>query len=110
MLNYLLLNIILQVNSDFSSKLLRIVEDILHHFKHKNAVNEEHTDGIFPPNSPMQTEDVALEFIKHVCAVLALDHNVHHDILVILLPSRVAVVQHLHHRCVEGSNFYVFTV
>lgn len=84
MLTYLLLNIILQVNSDFSSKLLRIVEDILHHFKHKIAVNEEHTDdGVFPPNFPMPTEDVALEFIKHVCAVLALDHNVHHDILVI---------------------------
>lgn len=27
----------------------------------------------------------ALEFIKHVCAVLALDQNVQHDILVIFV-------------------------
>lgn len=29
------------------------------------------------------TGDPALEFIKHVCAVMALDQNVQHDILVI---------------------------
>jgi DNA polymerase epsilon subunit 1 len=29
--------------------------------------------------------DAALEFIKHVCAVLALDQNVQHDVLVILV-------------------------
>lgn len=28
------------------------------------------------------TGDHALEFIKHVCAVMALDQNVQHDILV----------------------------
>lgn len=32
--------------------------------------------------------DYALEFIKHVCAVLALDHNVQHDVLVIISPRR----------------------
>lgn len=30
------------------------------------------------------TGDPALEFIKHVCAVMALDQTVQHDILVIL--------------------------
>lgn len=29
--------------------------------------------------------DAALEFIKHVCAVLALDQSVQHDVLVILV-------------------------
>lgn len=29
--------------------------------------------------------DAALEFIKHVCAVLALDQNVQHDVLVIFV-------------------------
>lgn len=35
-----------------------------------------------------QAGDPALEFIKQICAVLALDQNVQHDILVILDPFR----------------------
>lgn len=38
------------------------------------------------PTANTLTGDAALEFIKHVCAVLALDQNVQHDILVILFP------------------------
>lgn len=37
----------------------------------------------FPrPDSHPHKGDAALEFIKHVCAVLALDQNVQHDVLV----------------------------
>lgn len=42
------------------------------------AENSQHR----PDGNSVHTGDPALEFIKHVCAVLALDQNVQHDILV----------------------------
>ncbi|KAL6341762.1 hypothetical protein AAG906_038006 [Vitis piasezkii] len=60
-----------QISSYFADKLLRIVRDTVLHMKGMNrSENDQHTG------------DAALEFIKHVCAVLALDQNVQHDILV----------------------------
>ncbi|CAA6660705.1 unnamed protein product [Spirodela intermedia] len=57
-----------QISRYFTEKLLRIVNDILLHFKRSR------TDG-GNAGGPAQ-------FIKHVCAVLALDQHVEHDILV----------------------------
>ncbi|KAK3041245.1 hypothetical protein RJ639_001528, partial [Escallonia herrerae] len=55
-----------QISSYFTDKLLRIVRDA-------KAMSKPH---------PPHTGDPALEFVKHVCAVLALDQNVQHDILI----------------------------
>ncbi|KAK2968076.1 hypothetical protein RJ640_000491, partial [Escallonia rubra] len=55
-----------QISSYFTDKLLRIVRDA-------KAMSKAH---------PAHTGDPALEFVKHVCAVLALDQNVQHDILI----------------------------
>lgn len=73
-----------QISCYFSEKLLKIVCDTLHHFKGKNNVDvgniendaSKHFDSIHSNKG-----NAALEFIKHVCAVLALDQNVQHDIL-----------------------------
>lgn len=68
-----------QISSYFADKLLRIVHDTILHAKAKNkAENSQHR----PDGNSVHTGDPALEFIKHVCAVLALDQNVQHDILV----------------------------
>lgn len=56
------------------------------------------------PASANNKGDAALEFIKHICAVLALDQNVQHDILVMLyrimnfheLPFNCVVIFLLH--------------
>ncbi|PSR89873.1 DNA polymerase epsilon catalytic subunit A like [Actinidia chinensis var. chinensis] len=72
-----------QISSYFADKLLRIVRDTILHMKgiSKSGANQHISDGIpIANNIPMG--DSALEFIKHVCAVLALDQNVQHDILV----------------------------
>ncbi|GFZ17795.1 DNA polymerase epsilon catalytic subunit [Actinidia rufa] len=72
-----------QISSYFADKLLRIVCDTILHMKgiSKSGANQHISDGIpIANNIPMG--DSALEFIKHVCAVLALDQNVQHDILV----------------------------
>ena len=73
-----------QVSSYFTQKLFRIVEDILHHFKGKKKMEGDSATHGFsrPSDSHPHKGDAALEFIKHVCAVLALDQNVQHDILV----------------------------
>lgn len=75
----------LQVSSYFTQKLFRIVEDTLHHFKGKKKMDEgdsaNHGLRQRSDSHPLKG-DAALEFIKHVCAVLALDQNVQHDVLV----------------------------
>ncbi|KAK1323653.1 DNA polymerase epsilon catalytic subunit A [Acorus calamus] len=74
----------IQISSYFSAKLLEIVCDTLHHFKgkSKNAINDPLSHGLQRPDaSHANTGDAALNFIKHVCAVLALDQSVQHDIL-----------------------------
>ncbi|KAK1275110.1 DNA polymerase epsilon catalytic subunit A [Acorus gramineus] len=74
----------IQISSYFSAKLLEIVCDTLHHFKgkSKNEINDPLSHGLQRSDaSHANTGDAALNFIKHVCAVLALDQSVQHDIL-----------------------------
>lgn len=71
----------MQISNYFADKLLRTVSDILHHFKGKNKHElDEPANGESDPHT--HKGDAALEFIKHICAVLVLDQNVQHDILV----------------------------
>ncbi|OVA03605.1 DNA-directed DNA polymerase [Macleaya cordata] len=75
-----------QISSYFTDKLLRIVRDIVHHVKGTNKSGNDGQKSHGLPHvagSNTHTGDAALEFIKHVCAVLALDHNVQHNILVL---------------------------
>lgn len=69
-----------QISNYFADKLLRIVSDILHHFKGKGK-SESVEPANREPGPHTHKGDAALEFIKHICAVLALDQNVQHDIL-----------------------------
>ncbi|KAK9126454.1 hypothetical protein Scep_015300 [Stephania cephalantha] len=73
-----------QISSYFTDKLLKIVRNMVHHLKvvnnsGGNEISQGHARG---GSSNVHMVDAALEFIKHVCAVLILDHNVQHDILV----------------------------
>ncbi|XP_022730050.1 DNA polymerase epsilon catalytic subunit A-like isoform X3 [Durio zibethinus] len=75
-----------QISSYFTEKLLGIVRDIILHMKwlsgsEKNDQQNAHRVPQLASN--LNKGDVALEFIKHVCAVLALDHDVQHDVLVL---------------------------
>ncbi|KAK8952512.1 DNA polymerase epsilon catalytic subunit A [Platanthera zijinensis] len=72
-----------QISCYFSEKLLKIVCDTLHHFKGKSNLDDETKNHCFRhfDDSHSNRGNAALEFIKHVCAVLALDQNVQHDIL-----------------------------
>ncbi|KAF7120543.1 hypothetical protein RHSIM_Rhsim13G0107600 [Rhododendron simsii] len=72
-----------QISSYFAEKLLRIVRDAIHHTKGMNNPSaDQHMSYGHPLVSDIHMGDPALEFIKHVCAVLALDQNVQHDILI----------------------------
>ena len=51
--------------------------------------------GMNRSENDQHTGDAALEFIKHVCAVLALDQNVQHDILVKTCFKYLAIITHL---------------
>ncbi|KAK8513325.1 hypothetical protein V6N12_052522 [Hibiscus sabdariffa] len=69
-----------QISSYFTEKLLGIVRDIVLHMKGMSGsgkVDQQSTHKV------ANKGDAALEFIKHVCAVLALDHSVQHDVLVL---------------------------
>ncbi|KAK9127695.1 hypothetical protein Syun_016492 [Stephania yunnanensis] len=73
-----------QISSYFTDKLLKIVRNMVHHLKvvnnsGGNEISQGHARG---GSSNVHMVDAALEFIKHVCAVLILDQNVQHDILV----------------------------
>ncbi|XP_024985920.1 DNA polymerase epsilon catalytic subunit A-like isoform X2 [Cynara cardunculus var. scolymus] len=72
-----------QIRSHFTDKLLRIVCDTVLHMRGtgKSQAAQDNSSG----NSTIENAykgDPALEFIKHVCAVLVLDQNVQHDILI----------------------------
>ncbi|WOK95843.1 DNA polymerase epsilon catalytic subunit A-like [Canna indica] len=72
-----------QISNYFTEKLLRIVRDILH-FKGRNKGDIDlPTSHVLVNSVESQGNkgDAALEFIKHVCTVLALDQNVQHDVL-----------------------------
>lgn len=68
--------VVLQINSHFSDKLLGVIRDMVVHTKSidRSKKNEQ--------SSEKQRGDATLEFIKHTCAVLALDQTVQHDVLV----------------------------
>ncbi|CAM6102738.1 unnamed protein product [Calypogeia fissa] len=77
-----------KVTSYFTDKLLRIVRDIQRHMtakKHDFEDPDVHASRKFPElaGSHLPMGEPALEFIKHVCAVLALDQRVQHDVLVL---------------------------
>lgn len=76
-----------QIASYFTDKLLRVVRDILRHITAKGRKEDASAEAVsheFPKlaGSHLPMGDGALEFIKHVCAVLALDQHVQHDVLV----------------------------
>lgn len=56
------------------------------HMKEMRSENDQNVSSGNPQLAgDLHKGDAALEFIKHVCAVLALDQNVQHDVLVILV-------------------------
>lgn len=65
-----------KIRSTFTETLLENVQDIVSHMKEMSRSQNAQVTG------SVCKGDYALEFIKHVCAVLALDHNVQHDVLV----------------------------
>ncbi|KAK1354606.1 DNA polymerase epsilon catalytic subunit [Heracleum sosnowskyi] len=67
-----------QVASYFTGKLLGIVRDANLHLKGM----DKSLNGNTQVGNDIYTGDPSLEFIKHVCAVMALDQNVQHDILI----------------------------
>ena len=78
---------VLQISSYFTDKLLGIVRDTIFHMK-ELSISETKQNvplGMQQLAANVNKGDAALEFIKHVCAVLALDQNVQHDILVIFV-------------------------
>ncbi|XP_020536143.1 DNA polymerase epsilon catalytic subunit A isoform X2 [Jatropha curcas] len=73
-----------QISTYFTDKLLGIVRDTLLHMKGINKPEDERqiSSGFSQIGGSIPKGDPALEFIKHVCAVLALDNNVQHEVLV----------------------------
>ncbi|OAY51429.1 DNA polymerase epsilon catalytic subunit A [Manihot esculenta] len=73
-----------QISTYFTDKLLGIVRDTVLHMKGINKFeNDQQISSGFPQLvDNINRGDPALEFIKHACAVLALDHNVQHEVLV----------------------------
>ncbi|KAK4286365.1 hypothetical protein QN277_002926 [Acacia crassicarpa] len=72
-----------QISSYFTDKLLGIVGDIMHHMKEIRLEKDQNVSSGNPQlAADFHKGDAALEFIKHVCAVLALDQSVQHDVLV----------------------------
>lgn len=68
--------VVLQINSHFSDKLLGVIRDMVVHTKSIDISKKN------DQSSEKQRGDATLEFIKHTCAVLALDQTVQHDVLV----------------------------
>ncbi|KAI3461306.1 hypothetical protein Pfo_017969 [Paulownia fortunei] len=73
-----------KIGSDFTDKLLKIVCDPSLHMKGRNKSQSDHniSTGNLPSLNNTHKGDSALDFIKYVCAVLALDQNVQHEVLV----------------------------
>lgn len=79
------MKILLQIRTYFTDKLLKTVCDPNLQMKVMNNSQkiQETPDANSQSYSHVQKGDPALEFIKHVCAVLALDQNVQHEVLVL---------------------------
>ncbi|XP_055836278.1 DNA polymerase epsilon catalytic subunit A-like [Solanum dulcamara] len=73
-----------KIGTYFTDKLLKIVCDPNLQMKvmHNSQKIQETPDANSQSYSHVQKGDPALEFIKHVCAVLALDQNVQHEVLI----------------------------
>ncbi|MCD7471233.1 DNA polymerase epsilon catalytic subunit A [Datura stramonium] len=73
-----------KIRTYFTDKLLKIVCDPNLQMKVLNNSQkiQETPDADSQSNSHVQKGDPALEFIKHVCAVLSLDQNVQHEVLI----------------------------
>ncbi|KAG6779745.1 hypothetical protein POTOM_016140 [Populus tomentosa] len=73
-----------QIGTHFTDKLLGIARDTVLHMKgiNKSENGQQISLGIQQPAGMNRKGDPALEFIKHVCAVLALDQHVQHEVLV----------------------------
>lgn len=73
-----------KIQTYFTEKLLKIVCDPNLQMKVLNSSQkiQETPDANSKSYSHIQKADPALEFIKHVCAVLALDQNVQHEVLI----------------------------
>jgi len=54
--------------------------------------NNQSTSGLPPLTGDVHRGDASLEFIKHVCAVLALDQSVQHEVLVIIVLVMLATL------------------
>lgn len=77
-----LVNAPTQINSHFSDKLLKVVRDMVLHKGINRSEDHGHGSAESSRHSSERKEDFTLEFIKHICAVLALDQTVQHDVLV----------------------------
>lgn len=75
----------MQIGTHFTDKLLGIIRDTVLHMKgiNKSENGQQISLGIQQSAGMNHKGDPALEFIKHVCAVLALDQHVQHEVLVI---------------------------
>nr|GMD12608.1 DNA polymerase epsilon catalytic subunit A-like [Ipomoea batatas] len=72
-----------KIQTHFTDKLLKIVCDPSLQMKRAGKSQQENTNSQLLNNTQQQQQgDPALEFIKHVCAVLVLDQNVQHEVLV----------------------------
>ncbi|PHT69169.1 DNA polymerase epsilon catalytic subunit B [Capsicum annuum] len=73
-----------KIRTYFTDKLLKIVCDPNLQMKvlNNSQKNQETPDANSQPYSHVEKGDPALEFIKHVSAVLALDQNVQHEVLI----------------------------
>ncbi|KAL6577446.1 DNA polymerase epsilon catalytic subunit A [Orobanche minor] len=73
-----------KIGSYFTDKLLKIVCDPSLHQKGRNESRSDHniSTGSLPSSNSIHKGDSALDFIKYVCAVLALDQKVQHEVLV----------------------------
>ncbi|XP_050220537.1 DNA polymerase epsilon catalytic subunit A-like isoform X2 [Mercurialis annua] len=72
-----------QIGTYFTDKLLGIVRETVLHLKGINNSEKDRQTSNFPQFAGnICKKDPALEFIKNVCAVLALDLNVQHEVLV----------------------------
>ncbi|XLS98226.1 hypothetical protein HN51_040961 [Arachis hypogaea] len=81
-----------QISSYFTDNLLRILRYIVLHIKgaSKSEDDPSTSSGLPQIVGDQHRGDASLEFIKHVCAVLALDQSVQHDVLVIIVfPSYI---------------------
>ncbi|KAG8371187.1 hypothetical protein BUALT_Bualt13G0060900 [Buddleja alternifolia] len=72
-----------KIGSDFTDKLLKLVCDTSLHMKGKNKSQSDNAStGSLQSSNNVHKGDYALDFIKYVCAVLALDQKVQHEVLI----------------------------